>query len=118
MYAFLFSGTDSTGGHVLEMVGSVSASGGAFSNLALDYDDAGATGSNLTGGTGAFTSTDGNGRGTASFSISTYSLNNVFYMVNSTRSNLCLDRSHFNQSNRQWRSFGNRRSFLGRQPIG
>ena len=83
MYAFLFSGTDSTGGHI-GIVGSVSAAAGAFSNLALDYDDAGATGSNLTGGTGTFTSADSSGRGTASLSISSYNLNNVFYVVNST----------------------------------
>jgi hypothetical protein len=83
MYAFLFSGTDSAGGRI-GVVGSVTASGGTFSNLALDYDDAGATGSNLTGGTGAFTSADSNGRGTASFSVGTYTLHTVFYIVNST----------------------------------
>jgi hypothetical protein len=83
MYAFLFAGGDSSGGHV-EIVGSVSASGGNLSNLALDYDDAGATSSNLTGGTGAFTSADSNGRGTASLSLSPYNLNTVFYLVNST----------------------------------
>jgi hypothetical protein len=83
MYAFLFSGNDSAGGRV-GIVGSVSASGGAFTNLTLDYDDAGATGSDLTGGTGAFTSADGNGRGTASLSVGTYTLHTVFYIVNST----------------------------------
>jgi hypothetical protein len=83
MYAFLFSGADSTGGHI-GIVGSVAASGGAFSNLALDYDDAGSTGSNLTGGAGTYTSADSNGRGTASFSLSSYNLNLAFYVVNST----------------------------------
>jgi hypothetical protein len=82
MYAFLFTGGDSAGGHI-GIVGSFSASGSAFSNLALDYDDAGATGTNLTGGSGVFTGTDGNGRGTASFAITSYSLNTVFYVVNS-----------------------------------
>jgi hypothetical protein len=83
MYAFLLSGTDSSAGRI-GIVGSVSASGGAFSNLALDYDDAGATGSNLTGGTGAFTGADTSGRGTASFSIAPYNLHLVFYVVNSS----------------------------------
>jgi hypothetical protein len=83
MYAFLFSGTDPSGGRI-GIVGSVSAAAGAFSNLALDYDDAGATGSDLTGGTGAFTSADTSGRGTASFMIAPYNLHLVFYVVNST----------------------------------
>jgi hypothetical protein len=82
MYAFLFTGTDSSGGRV-GIVGSVSASGGAFSNLALDYDDAGAIGSNLTGGTGAFSSADSNGRGTASFTVAPYTIHFAFYLVGS-----------------------------------
>lgn len=83
MYAFLFTGADAAAGHV-GVVGSLSASGGNFSNLTLDYDDAGAIGSNLSGGTGTFTNSDTNGRGTASFSGGPYHLNLVFYLVNST----------------------------------
>ncbi|MGB7584225.1 MAG: Ig domain-containing protein [Terriglobales bacterium] len=83
MYAFLFTGADASGGR-LGIVGSLSASGGAFTNLTLDYDDAGAIGSDLTGGSGAYSSADSNGRGTASFSIAPYTLHWVFYVVNST----------------------------------
>ena len=83
MYAFLFTGADSAGGHV-GIAGSVSAAANAFGNLSLDYDDAGAIGSNLTGGSGAFSGADTSGRGTASFSIAGYNLNTVFYLVNST----------------------------------
>jgi hypothetical protein len=83
MYAFLFTGGDSAGGRI-GMVGSVSASGGNFTNLAMDYDDAGATGSDLTGGTGTYTIADSNGRGTAALSISGFNLHMAFYMVNAT----------------------------------
>ncbi|MGH9499170.1 MAG: beta strand repeat-containing protein [Terriglobales bacterium] len=82
MYAFLFTGADSAGGHI-GIVGSFSASGGAFSNLALDFDDAGAVGTNLTGGSGAFTAADSNGRGTASFTIGSFTLHTAFYLINS-----------------------------------
>lgn len=83
MYAFLFTGANSTGGH-LGMAGSVSASGGVFNNLVLDYDDAGATGSALTGGSGGYTNADSSGRGTATFTVAPYNLHVAFYVVNST----------------------------------
>ena len=106
MYAFLFTGGDSAGGHI-GIVGSFSASGGAFSNLAIDYDDAGATGTNLTGGSGAFTGTDSNGGGTASFAITSYCLHTVFYLVNCQRGDLRFDGSDCNQlrspAERLWR---------------
>jgi hypothetical protein len=82
MYAFLFTGADSAAGHI-GIVGSFSAAGGTVSNLALDYDDAGSAGTNLTGGSGTFTAADSNGRGTASFSITSFSLHTVFYLINS-----------------------------------
>lgn len=86
MYAFLFSGTDATSGHYV-MAGSFSAASPNFSNLALDSDDAGALLTNVTGGNGAFSSADGDGRGTASFAATTsggnYNLNTVYYVVSS-----------------------------------
>jgi hypothetical protein len=83
MYAFLFSGNSSAPGR-FAAAGSFTASGGNIANLALDYDNAGAIGTNLTGGNGAFSTADGSGRGTASFAATGYALNTIYYMVNST----------------------------------
>jgi len=87
MYAFLFAGTDATSGN-FGMVGSFTAEGGNFTNLALDADDAGSLLTSVTGGTGAYSSTDTHGRGTASFAMtssgSNYSLDTVYYVVSST----------------------------------
>lgn len=83
MYAFLFFGNSSAPGR-FAAAGSFTASGGNISNLALDYDNAGAIGTNLTGGNGSFSTADGNGRGTASFAATGYALNTIYYMVNST----------------------------------
>jgi hypothetical protein len=83
MYAFLFAGTDASSGNV-GMAGSFTASGGNFTNLALDADDAGALLSNVTGGNGTYSSTDTYGRGIASFAAAGYTLNYVYYVVSST----------------------------------
>jgi hypothetical protein len=87
MYAFLFSGTDATSGN-FGMVGSFTAEGGNFTNVALDADDAGSLLTSVTGGSGAYSSTDTYGRGTASFAVtsfgSNYSLDTVYYVVSST----------------------------------
>jgi len=87
MYAFLFAGTDSASGNV-GVAGSFTAAGGTITNLALDADDAGALLTSTTGGTGAYSSTDTYGRGTASFATtswgSNYSLDTVYYVVSST----------------------------------
>jgi hypothetical protein len=80
MYAFLFTGTNAGNGH-FGVTGSLQASGGNFTNLALDYDNAGSLGVNVTGGNGTYSGADANGRGTASFAATGYSLNTVFYMV-------------------------------------
>ena len=82
MYAFLFTGTNAGGGH-FGVTGSMQAAGGNLTNLALDYDNAGALGTNVTGGTGTYSSADATGRGTASFAATGYTLNAVFYMVSS-----------------------------------
>lgn len=79
MYAYLFSGNSSTGR--FGAAGSFVASGGNFSDVAVDYDNAGATGNNLTGGNGSFSTADASGRGAASFAASGYSMDTVYYMV-------------------------------------
>jgi hypothetical protein len=83
MYAFLFTGTDSNGGHI-GIVGSTSASAGVLNNMTLDYDDAGAIGSDITGGTGSYSTADSSGRGTAIFPVGPYTLHMTFYLVNAT----------------------------------
>ena len=87
MYAFLFAGTDATSGN-FGVAGSFMAEAGNISNLALDADDAGALLTNITGGTGAYSSTDTYGRGIASFAVTSssgnYSLDTVYYVVSST----------------------------------
>lgn len=87
MYAFLFVGTDAGSGN-FSVAGSFTAGGGNLTNLALDSDDAGALASGATGGTGTYSSTDAYGRGIASFAATVsgnnYSLDSVYYVVNST----------------------------------
>lgn len=86
MYSFLFAGTDSTSAN-FGMVGSFTANGGSVANLALDANDAGSLLTNITGGTGAYSSTDQYGRGVASFAMSNfgynYSIDTVYYVVSS-----------------------------------
>jgi hypothetical protein len=85
MYAFLFAGTDATSGN-FGVAGSFAASGGNFTNLAMDADDAGSLLSGFTGGNGAYSSTDTFGRGTAQFALipSSLTLNLVYYVVSPT----------------------------------
>ena len=83
MYAFSFAGTDGTSGH-FAVVGSFNAAGGSVSNLALDSNDAGTLTTGVTGGTGAYSSTDAYGRGTASLTATGFSLNSVYYVVSSS----------------------------------
>ena len=87
MYAFLFAGTDAMSGN-FGVAGSFTAAGGNFSDLAIDADRAGTLLSNVTGGNGAYSSTDTYGRGTASFAATSsghnYGLNSVYYVVSST----------------------------------
>ena len=87
MYAFLFVGTDAASGH-FGMAGSFAAGSGNITNLAFDADDAGTLATNITGGTGTYSSTDTYGRGTASISANisgnSYNLNSVYYVINST----------------------------------
>ena len=87
MYAFLFAGTDAGSGN-FSVAGSFTAGGGNLTNLALDSDDAGALATGVTGGTGAYSSADAYGRGIASFAATVsgnnYSLDSVYYVVNST----------------------------------
>lgn len=86
MYSFLFAGTDSTSAN-FGMVGSFAANGGSVTNLAVDANDAGSILNNITGGTGAYSSTDQYGRGVASFAMTSfgnnYSITTVYYVVNS-----------------------------------
>jgi hypothetical protein len=87
MYAFLFVGTDAASGN-FGMAGSFSTGSGNITNLAFDADDASTVATDITGGTGSYTVADSSGRGTASMSAlvsgNPYSLNSVYYIVNST----------------------------------
>jgi hypothetical protein len=86
-YAFGLSGWD-TGGHPstrYAAAGSVSANSGALSSAAADINDGGVLQSALTGGAGTYTidATTGaqNGRGSATLTVGTASLNLAFYVV-------------------------------------
>jgi Putative Ig domain len=87
MYAFLFVGTDAASGN-FGMAGSFASGSGNITNLTFDADDAGTVATGITGGTGTYSATDTNGRGTASvsatISLNPYNLNSVYYVINST----------------------------------
>jgi large repetitive protein len=84
LYAFGLTGFD-TAGKRYAAAGSVNASSGAFASGAADINDGGAVQSALTGGTGSYSmdSTDGSttGRGTATLSVGSASLDLAFYVV-------------------------------------
>lgn len=81
MYALQMTGTNAGSGH-LGLVGSLQvAGGGNFNNISLDVDNAGSLWTNVKGVTGSYSGVDGNGRGTAAFAATGFSLNSVFYIV-------------------------------------
>jgi Putative Ig domain len=80
MYAFQLTGTNAGSGH-FGLTGSLQASGGNFNQTSLDFDNAGSIWTNVTGVTGSYSGVDANGRGTASFAATGYSLDTVFYIV-------------------------------------
>jgi hypothetical protein len=85
-YAFGLSGWDPTGNTRYAAAGSVGASSGALSSVAADINDGGTLQSAQTGGSGSYavdTDTTGteNGRGTATLTVGTASLNLVFYVI-------------------------------------
>jgi len=81
MYAFQLTGTNAGSGH-FGLVGSLQvAGGGNFNNISLDFDNAGSVWTNVKGVTGSYSTIDGNGRGTASFTTTGFNLNTVFYVV-------------------------------------
>lgn len=79
LYAFGLAGQDSAGGHYA-MAGSTQASSGSLSSAAADIDDAGTLASQLTGGSGTY-SISSNGRGTATLTLGSTSLDLALYMV-------------------------------------
>jgi len=80
-YAFLTPGVNSSGNPFASM-GSMNASGGNFSSFQVDSNDAG-TADYASGGTGTYSSFDGNGRATGNVSIPSQMQSNfVMYMVN------------------------------------
>jgi Putative Ig domain len=80
-YAFRFSGWDVNGGH-FAMAGIMSATAGPFTLMA-DVNDAGVL-SGATSGTVTFSSADTNtGRGKAQFSVGAYTLDLVYYVIDS-----------------------------------
>jgi Putative Ig domain len=78
-YAFGLSGWDASGGRYA-VAGSASASAGNFNSVAADINDAGALGSNLTGGSGTY-SIASSGRGTATISAGSASYSMAVYPV-------------------------------------
>lgn len=123
MYAFLFVGTDAASGN-FGMAGSFAAGSGNITNLAFDADDAGTLATNITGGTGTYSSTDTYGRGTASISANisgnSYNLNSVYYVINSTEVLFASTDSACNKRNLQRPGFRYRqctvlRSILAKQ---
>ncbi len=84
MYALQMTGTNAGSGH-MGLAGSLQvAGGGNFNNISLDVDNAGSVLTNIQGVTGSYSGVDGNGRGTASFSATGFSLNTVFYFVSAS----------------------------------
>lgn len=87
-YALKFDGIDSSGNRIAG-AGAFAADGtGAISNLALDIDDGGSLGSNLTGGSGSYV-VAATGRATAITTITApggpATTNFVMYVVSSSR---------------------------------
>lgn len=79
LYAFGLAGQDSAGGHYA-LAGSTQASSGSLSSAAADIDDAGTLSSQLTGGSGTY-NISSNGRGTATLTLGSTSLDLALYMV-------------------------------------
>ena len=79
LYAFGLAGQDSAGGHYA-VAGSTQASSGSLSSAAADIDDAGTLSSQLTGGSGTY-SISSNGRGTATLTLGSTSLDLALYLV-------------------------------------
>jgi hypothetical protein len=84
-YAFGLSGWDTSGGR-MAIAGSFSAGSSNLSSVAADINDAGALQSQLTGGSGSLSALDPTtGRGTASLSVGSTTLNSLaVYAVSST----------------------------------
>jgi len=78
-YSFGLSGWDNSAGR-FAIAGSATANAGSFTNINADSNDAGILSSNLTGGSGTFTINSA-GRGTATLSLGTLSLDAVLYPV-------------------------------------
>jgi len=82
LYAFGLRGWDYQGGRYA-LAGSGNAASGNFSSIAADINDAGALSSSLTGGTGSYT-LGSNGRGTATFTVGSVTLDAAVYLVSNT----------------------------------
>jgi hypothetical protein len=84
-YSFGLSGWDPAGNTRYAAAGSATAGSGTLTSVAADINDGGVLQSALTGGTGSYTidSTTSvqNGRGTATLTVGTASLNLAFYVV-------------------------------------
>jgi len=81
-WTFLTPGVDGAGNR-LAHIGVVTASSGAFTNLAVDENEAG-TLTSLTGGTGTYGNFDANGRSAATTSLGGNAGTMVMYMVNAS----------------------------------
>jgi hypothetical protein len=79
-YAFGLSGWDAAAGHYA-MAGSFQASSGSITSAAADIDDAGTVSSQLTGGTGTYSSVDPNGNSTGTLTVGPTSLPVSIYVV-------------------------------------
>ena len=79
-YAFGLSGQDAAGGRYA-VAGSFKASSGNLTAVAADTNDAGTLGTQLTGGSGSYASSDSNGRITGSVSVGSSSFDWAAYIV-------------------------------------
>jgi hypothetical protein len=79
-YAFGLSGWDATRGHYA-MAGSMKASSGALSSVAADVDNAGTLSSQLTGGSGTYSSPDANGRASGTLTVGQASYDLALYLI-------------------------------------
>ena len=91
-YAFGLSGWDAAAGHYA-MAGSFQASSGNITSAAADIDDAGTVSSQLTGGSGTYSSVDTYGNSTCTLTVGQTSLPASVYVVSANEAFLITNPS-------------------------